>query len=199
MFNIIRRRNKMQARHTIEELKAIGRFDTPTLVNALETFEVIPPNTGFCGPEMRCLFPELGMMVGYAVTSRSSFDQPPGAAQTIREEDYLRCIAAQPGPKVAVSQDMDNPPVGAGWGEWWSNVHQALGCVGVVSQGGVRDLEGMRRLGFHCFATHVLVSHGYDVLVDNQSPDFSIDGYVRLAESVKKRKPRLTGKDVRVA
>ena len=151
----------MQTRHTPEELKAIDKFGMPTLANALGTFGLIPPNTGFCGPQMCCHFPELGTMVGYAVTTRVAADQPASAVRPpILESDYLRYVASQPGPKIVVTQDIDWPPVGAPWGEWNANVHKALGCVGMVTQGGARDLEEARRLGFHFFSTHILVSHG---------------------------------------
>jgi 4-hydroxy-4-methyl-2-oxoglutarate aldolase len=153
------------------ELDALKKFGTPTLANAIETFNVTPPTAGFCGPEMRCRFPEMETMIGYAVTARVSADQPPSAVRPpVYEPDYWRYIVAQPAPRVAVVQDIDTQPVGALWGEVNSTIHQALGCVGMVTQGGARDLEEVRRIGFHYFSTHVLVSHGYGVFVDYGGP-----------------------------
>lgn len=150
-----------------EELAAIRRFSVPTLANALETFQVVPPNEGFCSPQLKCMFPEMGTMVGYAVTARITSDQPPSEVRPpVNEHEYWRWLAAQKGPKIVAVQDTDVPPKGSIWGEWNSNVHRALGCVGTVTEGGVRDLDGVQRLGFHCFATAVLPSHAYAVFTD---------------------------------
>ncbi len=155
------------APHTQAELDAIRSLTVPTLANALELFGVIPPNTGFCDASMKCHFPELGLMLGYAVTARVSTDQPPSQTRPgVFEPDYWRFVADQPAPKVAVVQDIDTPPRGAMWGEWNANVHKALGCVGMVTEGAARDLDGVRRLGFHFFSTHVLPTHGYGAFID---------------------------------
>jgi regulator of RNase E activity RraA len=106
-------------------------------------------------------------MLGYAVTARVSTDQPPSEVRPgIYEPDYWHYIAAQPGPKVAVVQDIDSPPRGAMWGEWNSNVHKALGCVGMVTEGGARDIDSVRKLNFHFFSTHIMPSHGYGAFID---------------------------------
>lgn len=155
------------ARHTQQELNAISRFTVPTLMNAIETFGVSASNAGYCDGTLHCRFPDLPLMLGYATTARISTDQPPSSVRPgIHEPDYWRYIEAQPGPKVAVVQDMDTPPMGAMWGEWNSNVHKALGCVGMVTQGAARDLDAVARLNFHFFSTQVLPTHGYGVFID---------------------------------
>jgi regulator of RNase E activity RraA len=148
-------------------LDSLRKFTVPTLVNAIETFGVIPTNTGYSDASLECRYPALPLMLGYAVTARLTTDQPPSEQRPgIHEPDYWRYIAAHPGPKVAVVQDMDNPPRGAMWGEWNSNVHKALGCVGMVTQGACRDLDAVEKLHFHFFSTHVLPSHGYGAFMD---------------------------------
>src|SRR5262249_33987111 len=77
---------------------------------------------------------------------------------------------AHPGPKVVVVEDLDRVPGGAMWGEWNANVHLALGCVGTVTQGAVRDLDALERLHFHAFSTSVSVAHGYGVVVEDDGP-----------------------------
>lgn len=165
-------------RHSKGELDAIRVFTVPTLANAIETFGVIPSNEGYCDPTMICRFPKMPLMLGYAVTARVSTDQPisdirPGVV----EPEYWRFIFEQTGPKVAVVQDIDNPPKGAMWGEWNSNVHKALGCVGMVTGGAARDLDGVEKLNFHFFSTHILPSHGYGAFID-------YGGSVRIAGMV---------------
>lgn len=158
------------ARHAANELAAIRAFTVPTLANALETFG-ISPVAGHCNSEMRCHFPDMPLMLGYAVTARVSTDQPPSKIRpAVSEPDYWRFISGEAGPKVAVVQDIDVPPRGAMWGEWNSNVHKALGCVGMVTDGGARDLDGVRKLDFHYFSTHVSVSHGYGAFIDYSGP-----------------------------
>jgi len=154
-------------RHTKDELDAIRRYTVPTLANAIETFGVIPSNEGYCDASLHCHYPDLPLMVGYAVTARVSTDQPPSPVRpSIHEPDYWQYIASREGPKVAVVQDIDSPPKGAMWGEWNSNVHKALGCVGMVTEGAARDLDGVRKLNFHFFSTHVLPTHAYGAFID---------------------------------
>lgn len=154
-------------RHTEEELNAIRSFTVPTLANAIETFGVIASNAGFCDSSIKCHYPDMPLMLGYAITARVSTDQPPSVVRPgISEPDYWRFIAEQPGPKVAVVQDIDNPPRGAMWGEWNSNVHKALGCVGMVTDGAARDLDAVKKLNFHFFSSHVLPTHGYGAWID---------------------------------
>ncbi|HYB72054.1 MAG TPA: RraA family protein [Candidatus Sulfotelmatobacter sp.] len=145
-----------------EELEGLRRYSSPSIANAIETFNAIPRNQGFMRPEMRSLFPELGPMVGYAVTAMIRADLPPAEGHRVPPQDWWDYVLSVPAPRVLVMQDLDNPrPVGAFWGEVQANVHRALGCVGTISDGGVRDLDEVRRLGFHFFAPHVLVSHAY--------------------------------------
>lgn len=155
-----------QPRHTPKELDALRAFSVPTLFNAVETFGMIPPNAGFCHSTMKCHFPDLPLMLGYAVTARIAADQPPSMVRPpVPEPDYWRFVADQPGPRVIVVQDIDPQPRGAIWGEWNANIHKALGCVGTVTNGAVRDLDGVRKLNFHYFSTHILPGHGYAAFV----------------------------------
>ncbi|HLN13821.1 MAG TPA: RraA family protein [bacterium] len=160
----------MPRRLSTEELQALGRLSTPTLSNAIETFDVRPHNEGFAGPEIRAVFPELGAMVGYACTLRVAADRPAPAGAGGVPLPYWSYVAGSPGPKVVVVQDLDAEPVGAFWGEVNANVHTGLGAVGTVTHGGVRDLDEMRQVGFRVFASAVLVSHAYVHVVDFGGP-----------------------------
>lgn len=160
-----------QAPHKARELAALRDFSTPTISNAIEPFGVRPSNEGFMNPSMKSRFPALGAMVGYATTVRVAADQPPSEARPpVKGLEYWHYVDAQPGPKVAVVQDMDPWPVGSLWGEVNTNIHQALGCVGTVTQGGARDLPDMEKLGFRTFSTAVLVSHAHIHYLDYGGP-----------------------------
>lgn len=155
-----------------EQLQALKQFTVPTLANAVETFETAPANSGFCSPKMLCRYPDQPLMVGFAATCRVATDLPPSDVRPgVDEHEYWRWLEAQSGPKIAVCQDIDAPmPKGAMWGEWNCNVHRALGCVGLVCDGGVRDLDTVRKLEFPVFSTDICVSHANGLFIDYGGP-----------------------------
>ncbi|MHB8523382.1 MAG: RraA family protein [Limisphaerales bacterium] len=154
---------------TNEDLEALRKLSTPTVANAVELFNVRPRNQGHMSPEIRCLFPDLGVMVGYAVTMRFAAEQP--ATRPASRYESWKYILETPGPRVVVLQDMDVPAgAGAFFGEVMSTIHQRLGCVGAVTNGHVRDLDEVRALGFQFFAGGVCVSHAYVHLLDFGAP-----------------------------
>lgn len=153
-----------------EHLEALRRYDTPTVANAIETFNIRPRNTGFMDASVRCMYPDFGVMVGYACTAIIAAAQPAAAKPRVSREEWWNVVARTPGPRVVVMQDIDAKPIGSFWGEVNGNIHKALGCAGVVTNGGVRDMNEVRALGFHYYANAVLVSHAYVHLVDIDVP-----------------------------
>ena len=152
-----------------DTLEALRKLSTPTVSNAVETFNLRPRNQGFLSPEIRCLFPDLGVMVGYAVTGRFAANQP--GTQPASRLDFWKRTLEIPEPRVVVLEDLDRPPgVGAYFGEVQTSIHRRLGCIGVVTNGHVRDLDEVHALGFHYFAGGVCVSHAYVHLVDFGTP-----------------------------
>jgi 4-hydroxy-4-methyl-2-oxoglutarate aldolase len=152
------------------ELEALRQITTPTIANAIEVFNIQPRNVGFMTPDIRCILPELGIMVGYAVTCTIRADQPAGPGREVSRPDWWDYISTIPAPRVVVVQDVDRQPIGSMWGEVNGSIHKALGCIGTVTDGGVRDLDEVRAMGFHCFASCILVSHAYVHLVDFGNP-----------------------------
>jgi regulator of RNase E activity RraA len=150
----------------------IRRFDTPTVANAIETFMVRPRNEGFMRPEVKCVFPEFSPMIGYAVTGKIRANQPaPAGAGYTKRSEWWDYIVSIPQPRVIVLEDLDDPPgVGSFWGEVNGSIHRALGCVGTVTNGCVRDLKEVREMGFHFFAQHIAVSHAYVHMVEFGKP-----------------------------
>jgi 4-hydroxy-4-methyl-2-oxoglutarate aldolase len=147
-----------------EELERLRRWPTCAISNAIELFNIRPRNQGFMLPEIRCVFPEFEPMIGYAVTAVITADSPEG--RQIQPSRWWEHVMKIPEPRVAVIHDMDNPVVGSFWGEVNANIHKALGCVGTVTDGSVRDLDEVRGVGFHFFSRCVTVSHAYVHLVD---------------------------------
>jgi 4-hydroxy-4-methyl-2-oxoglutarate aldolase len=141
-------------------LEALKRYDSPTLSNAIETFDVRPRDEGFASMDIRCMFPELGVMVGYAATATI---RAVGDGQRVDHSPRLwALVRSLPAPRVVVIQDLDDRPgQGAFWGEVQSTIYKALGCVGTVTDGCVRDLKEVREMGFQFFARGQGVSHAY--------------------------------------
>jgi 4-hydroxy-4-methyl-2-oxoglutarate aldolase len=152
---------------TTQDIEALKKITSPSVANAIETFKVRPREQGNLASSIRALFPETGPMVGYAVPCMIRAEAGPidgHRASTYGWWDYVLTI---PAPRVIVVHDLDDPRgQGAQWGEVQANIHRALGCVGVVTDGSVRDLDEVRALGFQFCAAHVSVSHANVHMVD---------------------------------
>jgi len=153
-----------------EVIRALQTLSSPSVANAIETFDVRPRSTGYMSSEIHCVLPNLGVMVGYAATAkiRTTLQPEPGAATDRRI--MWEHILSLPEPRVVVIQDLDERPLGSFWGEVNANIHRALGCVGTVTNGGVRDLDEVEALGFHLFAGQIHVSHAYVHVVEVGTP-----------------------------
>ena len=162
---------------TSQELNALREFDTCMIANAIETFHVRLRNTGFTDGKTQCRFPEMSPMVGYAVTGRLRSGDPPIAGESFHDRaDLWNYILECPVPRILVLQDMDDKPGrGAFVGDMHAAILRALGCVGYLSNGAVRELPRVRQIGFHLFAASVAVSHAYAHIFDLGAP-VSIDG-----------------------
>lgn len=140
-------------------LDALRRYDSCTLSNAIETFDVRPRDTGYLSHGIKSIFPDLAVMVGYAATATV---RARGLAARPDDEPLWRHVLSVPAPRVMVIQDLDDPPgCGAFWGEVMSTIFTALGCEGTVTNGSVRDLKEVHEIGFRYFAASVGVSHAY--------------------------------------
>jgi len=155
-----------------EVFESLRRYNTPTISNAIELFNVRPRHVGFLPHTIRSLTPEIGPIVGYAVTAQTRAIPPlPEEPRVELLGDYFRYVASVPGPKIAVGEDVDDPPgLGAQFGEVTATIHQKLGCVGHVTSGCPRDLDEVGGLGFALFGLNPCVSHAYVRLVDFGKP-----------------------------
>jgi len=146
-------------------LDALGRYDTPTICNALEL--VVPERrlTGYTVRPLVCPFPDLPPIVGYARTATIRSTTP---AQRSKQEEreyrmaYYSYVGSGPSPRISVIQDLDGVEAGYGsfWGEVHSAVHKALGCLGVVTDGSVRDIPQFAE-GFQALAGMIGPSHAH--------------------------------------
>jgi regulator of RNase E activity RraA len=145
-----------------EQLAALGRFDTPTVCNAIELFEVRPRNTGFMNSSIKASFPRMPPMVGYAVTSTFRSMSPPRAGDVYASmSQQIEAYSQLPGPPVMVYQDLDDPVVSATFGEVMCSVYKAFGARGLITSGAGRDLEQVENIGFPTFTSGAICAHGY--------------------------------------
>ena len=155
----------------VEDFDALRRLDTCTVSNAIEAFKLRLRNAGFANSRVRCVFEDLPPMVGYAATARLRSGEPPITGSYHDRTDWWNSILRVPAPRIAVLQDLDEPPgVGAFLGDMNAAILIALGCVGYVTNGAVRELPRVRDMGLHLFAGNVAVSHAYAHIFDFGSP-----------------------------
>lgn len=146
------------------DLYQLKRWNTPTIYNGWEqATKRNPAREGFNLEETHDFMPQMGPMVGYAVTLVIEPGNPthrktkPNAG-----EEYRHYLASIPGPKIVVVQDLDKPQVlGSHWGEVNATMHRALGCVGTITDGAIRDVDEMTDAGFKALARRLCVGHAF--------------------------------------
>jgi len=146
------------------ELLQLKRWNTPTIYNGWEQITKHDrTKDAFNLEETRDFMPQMGPMVGYAVTVVIEPGNPAHrAAKPNGWSEYRRYVASVPGPKIVIVQDLDKPRVvGAFWGEVNSNTHRALGCVGTITDGAIRDVDEMTNAGFKALARRLCVGHAW--------------------------------------
>ena len=162
----------MKPNLTKDKLDALRRIDACTLANAIETFHDRLRNEGFTDGSVKCLFPKLPAMVGYAATITIRGSAPPTAASPFTDRtDWWDYILSVPAPRVVVVQDVaTRTGLGSLVGAVHMNILRALGCVGAVTNGAVRDLPVAEALEFPLFAGTVSVSHTYVHIIEFGTP-----------------------------
>jgi regulator of RNase E activity RraA len=162
----------MNAPLTPEQFESLHRLDACTLANAIETFHEHLRNEGFVDHTVHCLFPQLQPMAGYATTIKIRGSAPPSADHLYADRtDWWDYIISLPEPRVVVVQDVaTRPGLGSLVGAVHMNIFRALHCVGVVTNGSVRDIPASESAGFHLFAGGVAVSHAYVHIVEIGAP-----------------------------
>ena len=197
-----------------EQIAALKQYDSATIFNAV-ALKLGLPNLDYTDHTIRCLLPDLGLVVGFAVTAEvTTNDEDSTALEWIDYYDYL---GSQQGPLIAVFQDLDTSPGrGASFGDGMARVHKRLGVEGVVVGGAVRDLIGIRQVGLPVWGWGAVPGHGLFnmnrfgapvtvgrlrihpgdlVLADGDGcvriPTQHIDDVLRLAEEVRTREAAL--------
>lgn len=153
-------------------LEKLRQLDSCTVANAIETFGVRLRNAGFADSTVRCVFEDFPPLVGYAATVRVRTADPPMEGDSYYYRlDWLDHVLSVPSPRVLVVEDLDHDPgLGSFIGDVHANILRALGCIGVVTNGAVRNVEAARELKFHMFARNLTVSHAFAHVFDFGGP-----------------------------
>ncbi len=157
---------------TQEDLEALQRLSTCSVANAIETFGLRLRNEGYTQPRLGCPAGNIQTVVGYAVTSRVRSSDPPIAGQRYDDRsDWWETMSRLGGPRIAVIRDDDpRPRTASVIGEIHVAILKALRCGGIVTDGAVRDLDAIRRLGIPILARGVAVSHAYQHMIGFGEP-----------------------------
>jgi 4-hydroxy-4-methyl-2-oxoglutarate aldolase len=148
----------------------LRKIDTPSITNVVATYPTNPICLGLYNPwsenwytdtSIRCMYPELGAVAGYAVTCVYSVPDPNYNRLTFM--DVIDALDASPKPTILVLQQKFPPELAAKAGlagEIMVTSMQAVGCVGLVSNGPSRDIDAIRALRFQYLLSGASAGHG---------------------------------------
>ena len=142
--------------------ETLRKYDTPTIVNSLELLDSKFRTSGFTKEQLFCTDTSLPPIIGYARTAtiKASNEIDP-QIKRVRSLAYYEYVSSGTGPWISVIQDIDeNPGFGAFWGEVNSNIHKALGVIGTITNGSVRDLDALSER-FQILAGKIGPAHAY--------------------------------------
>lgn len=155
--------------YTLDHLKVLRQWDTPTICNGLELVAPERRAIGFTVEPMVAADRSLPPMVGVARVGMIRAQEAPRGPVASRL-DWYDYVADAEFPSVVVLQDLDDRPgYGAWWGEVHSTVHKALGALGCVTNGSFRDCD-MLAPGFQIIGGRIGPSHAHVHLVDFGKP-----------------------------
>jgi len=144
------------------DLELLKKYDTPTICNVVELFDLSSRTAFYMDARIRACFPKMPPMVGYASTAtfRSAF--PPTSGNVYAGLDQqVAAFAEIPGPPIVVFQDLDTPVMSATFGEIMCTTYKTFGAAGLITSGAARDLDQVEAIGFPCFADGAICAHGY--------------------------------------
>jgi regulator of RNase E activity RraA len=145
-----------------EQLDLLRSVDSPTVANVIELFGVRSPVAGYAHRSLGAVYPDLPPAVGYACTAALRTSYPAGAAVEYADMPrFVDAALAAPAPRLAVIQDLDDPPRAACFGEVMVASLRAFGFAGLITNGAARDVAQVRPMRFPCWASGCLVAHGF--------------------------------------
>jgi len=155
-------------------LAKLRTFDTPTICNIIELFDVRPRDSGYMDGRIQAVFPEMPPVVGFAATATFRSAAPPRSLDGYASlDEQIERFGELSGPPIVVFQDVDDPVTAATFGEVMCTSYKAFGAVAIITSGAGRDLDQVRDIGFQAFTNGTICSHGY-----NHTPQVHIPVHV---------------------
>jgi 4-hydroxy-4-methyl-2-oxoglutarate aldolase len=152
-------------------LDKLRAFDTPTICNLIELFEIRPRTEGYMDRRIQACFPEMPPVVGFAATATFRASGAPRRgdvySSTVLQVERFSELT---GPAMVVFQDLDDPAVAATFGEVMCTTYLSFGAVGLITSGAGRDLAQVRALRFPVFTNATISAHGYSHVLDVHVP-----------------------------
>lgn len=144
------------------QLAELAKYDTPTVCNVIELFDIRPRNAGYMNGSIKSCFPNLPPMVGFALTSTfRSLAPPPKGGSYGGLMEQIELFAESDGSPVMVFQDLDEPTAAATFGEVMCTMYKSFGSAGLITSGAGRDMDQVRVLDYPVFTNGTICSHGY--------------------------------------
>jgi len=143
------------------DLDLLAGYDTPTVCNVIELFNVRPRHKGYMDQHIQACFPEMPPMVGYATTATFRAALPGASSVYANLDKQVEAFAEVAEPRVVVFQDLDEPSAAATFGEIMCTTYKTFGACGLVTSGTGRDLVQVRVLNFPVFTNGSICAHGY--------------------------------------
>ena len=153
-----------------DTLGLLGKYDTPTVCNVIELFNVRPRSAGYMDSRIQSCFPDLPPMVGFATTATFRAAAPAGNDAYSSLEEQVAAFAQLPAPPVVVFEDLDDPCAAATFGEVMCTTYRAFGAAGLITSGAGRDLQQVQALQFPVFTNGAVCAHGYCHIPSIQVP-----------------------------
>lgn len=151
-------------------LEALRKIDTPTITNVVATYPGDPLCLGLYNPwsenwytdqSLKCWYPELGAIAGYAVTCVFSLPDPNYNKLTFM--DVLEAMEASAKPSIFCFEQKFPPElankVGLSGGNMTSMM-MAVGAIGAISNGPSRDIHEIRPMNFQYVTSGISPGHG---------------------------------------
>lgn len=133
-------------------LELLRKYDTPTICNVIELFDIRPRTAGYMDSRIQACFPNFPPMVGFASTATFRSAGPPRSGSVYGNiSEQLTRFGELSGPPVVVFQDLDDPPASATFGEVMCTTYKRFGAVGLITSGTGRDLDQVEAIQFPCF------------------------------------------------
>ena len=148
----------------------LKKYDTPSITNVVATYPDHPLCLGLYNPwtenwytdqSLRCMYPELGPLVGYVVTCVYGMPDPDFSRLTFM--DVIDALDESPRPTILALEQKYPPEITNKVGLAGGNMTAAmksLNCLGVVSNGPSRDIDEIRPMKFQYLISGVTPGHG---------------------------------------